>query len=151
MTVEVEAEQLPDRVRFTYTVRNLAEPLDSRWPAIGSLLIGAAADSGRSELTTLPIAVESPTGWEARVLADDRTTPRTWRLQWWCRQGSWEDRLKYQIQAGSALGGFRVSAEPGESAYLTATYRVEVDAEHGISTKWPLGLMGRPLVKKPRR
>jgi hypothetical protein len=150
VTVEVEAEQLPDRVRFTYTVRNLTEPIDGRWPAIGSILIGGPADSVRSELTSPPIAVESPPGWEARLFADDRTTPRTWRLQWWCAQGGWEHNLRYQIKAGTALSGFRVTARSGESAYLTATYSVGLDLQHGIGTNSPLGLMGRPIVKRPR-
>src|SRR5260221_5041746 len=81
VTVEVEAEQLSDRVRFNYSVRNLTEPLEGRWPAIVSLVIGARGDSVRSELTARPIEIESPPGWDAKLLADDRAAARTWRGQ----------------------------------------------------------------------
>jgi hypothetical protein len=151
VTVEVEAEQLSDRVRFTYSVRNLTEPLTGGTPAIVSLVIGVRGDSVRSELTAPPIEIESPPGWEAKVFPDDRAAPPTWRLEWSCSQRGWEHSLKYHIRAGSVLSGFRVSAPIGDSTYLTARYTVAVDGRHGVGATPPLGLSGKVKARRATR
>lgn len=150
VTVEVEAEQLSDRVRFTYSVRNLTEPLTGGQPAIITLVIGARGDSARSELTAPPIEIESPPGWDAKVFPDDRAAPPTWRLEWSCNQRGWEHSLKYHIRAGGVLSGFRVTAPIGDSTYLTARYTAGVDGTHGVSLTSPLGLSGKVKARRAR-
>jgi hypothetical protein len=80
VAVEVDEERLADRSRFTYAVRYVVDDTERGWAGLVRLVVGAPAGSGTGRLTTAPIALESPPGWEARVFPDDPARPTSWHV-----------------------------------------------------------------------
>jgi hypothetical protein len=136
VTVEVSQERLPEAVRFTYTVRYVSA--STTGPPIVRIDVGARAFAGAAELETPPISVESPPGWETRVIPD-RSRPRVKQVAWSCAE-DWERCLAHHIKAGQVRSGFRVIVPDGRG-YETASYVVQVDPAYGSGA--PHGLTGR--------
>jgi hypothetical protein len=134
----VGQERLPEAVRLTYTVRYVSA--STTGPPIVRLDVRARAFAGAAELETPPISVESPPGWQGKVIPD-RSRPRAWQVAWSCAGKDWEQCLEHHIKAGQVRSGFRVTVPSDGKGYETASYVVQVDPTYGSGV--PHGLTGR--------
>jgi hypothetical protein len=136
-----------DATRYTYTVRYLS--VSTSGSPIIRFDVGARSLVGSAELTALPIAIESPTGWRATVIPDDRSRTRAWQVAWSC-EGDWVQWLEHGIKSGQTRSGFRVTVPSDGAGYAAASYVVLIDCSHGSCTTGPSNLTGKVWRKGKR-
>jgi hypothetical protein len=147
-TIEVEEERLPDKVIFSYRLRNLSEPTDEIYPAVVKVVVSGPAAVATSLLRSV-VTIESPAEWEGQLLEEPSGSAGAWQVSWTCNHKGWDHTLEHQLTPGSVLNGFRVLVSVPNLEYVAAPYAVYLLPNSGRFSGWHR-VDGKPFRVKPR-